>query len=201
MNLDKLISVIFHPIFLPIIGTLLFFSKTPYTFPTDIKRSLLSIILIATYLIPSLLLFILKKINLIDNYQIKNIQQRKLPVVLMAIVFYTLGKVLFTIPQIFELSILFIGTSIALITTYILFIWNIKSSLHMLGIGAALAFLLIFSFQYKLNLLLPIALTFLGAGSVAKARLSLKAHTVKEIYIGFSLGILSQILVLIIYSI
>jgi hypothetical protein len=86
----------------------------------------------------------------------------------------------------------FYGIAISLSFTYILFNAKIKTSLHTLGIGGILGFIIIMSFEYKLNYNLIIAILFVLAGLIAVSRLALKAHKPKEIYIGFLVGMISQ---------
>jgi membrane-associated phospholipid phosphatase len=59
----------------------------------------------------------------------------------------------------------------------------------MAGIGGFLALLMAVSAKYSLNVLPFIVLLFLLAGLIASARLSLEAHSPRELWIGFISGL------------
>lgn len=112
----------------------------------------------------------------------------------MLIIFYILGKLLYNIAIFKELGVLFFGTNLALIFVYFLFFFKIKTSLHILSLSSTLGFFLIYASIHSIAIV-PIAiLLIILTGVVASARLHLKAHTAKEIYIGFFLGLISQFL-------
>ena len=99
-----------------------------------------------------------------------------------------------------DLSLFFYGTTLALTIAYLLLYVKFKASLHMIGIGGLIGFSVFFSYEYQLNLLLPIAILFVIAGLIARSRLKLKAHEMKELYIGALIGIFSEVLVYAIYN-
>ncbi len=94
MKFHKFISTILHPIVVPTIGVMLYFLIIPNTFESNQKLAILSLIFVVTYLIPLLILVLLKKLGFINSYQTETIKERKLPIALMIIVFYLLGNTL-----------------------------------------------------------------------------------------------------------
>lgn len=195
IKIHKTISVIFHPIILPLVASITFFILSHPLLERELKYRILIIIGTATYLIPLLLLFVLKKRKLIHSYEVRGIQERKIPILFMIALFYFLAKTTSKITDIYILSFLFYGCSLALTTCYILFIKKIKASLHMIGIGGFITFFLLYSIIERTNLLFLLGILFLVAGIVGHSRISLKAHTIKEIHIGFLIGCISQLLV------
>ncbi|MFT6755205.1 MAG: membrane-associated phospholipid phosphatase, partial [Urechidicola sp.] len=93
------------------------------------------------------------------------------------------------------------GTTVGLIIAYLLIYKKFKISLHMLGIGGLLGFFIFVSYHYKLNLILLISFLFIIAGFIAISRIKLKAHTLKEVYLGFVVGLGSEIIVYVLYII
>lgn len=73
---------------------------------------------------------------------------------------------------------------------------NYKTSLHMVGVAGVLCFILALSIYYNSNMLAVLALSFFITGAVASSRLSEKAHTLSEIFTGFSIGGLPQLMLL-----
>tara|TARA_R110001592_G_scaffold304140_10_gene576574 strand:+ start:207 stop:806 length:600 start_codon:yes stop_codon:yes gene_type:complete len=189
----KFISVILHPIVTPTIGVMLYFLLIPNTFISAQKINILSLIFIATYLIPLLILVIFKKLKIIETYQPESIKERKLPLALMVTLFYILGNTLNNIINLRDVSSLFYATSIGLFIVYILFYFKIRASMHLFSLGISIGFFMILSNRYSQSFIIVISILFLIAGLLGSARLYLKAHSAKEIYIGFFTGILSTL--------
>ncbi|GGG94869.1 hypothetical protein GCM10011416_10380 [Polaribacter pacificus] len=192
MKFYKFISVILHPIVIPTIGILLFLLLNPS--PISIQRQyiLISIVFFATYIIPLTSLIVLKLLGYVESYQVHSIKERKIPLFIMLVIFSILGKLFVNISDFRELGLLFYGTVAALIVVYLLFVLKIKTSLHILSMSSAIAFVLIFTSANSVSALPIIAILFVLTGILASARLHLKAHTPLEIYLGFFLGFCSQ---------
>ena len=103
-----------------------------------------------------------------------------------------IGRTLLNIRIVDLLAFSFFGIAFGLSLTYLFFALKIKSSLHMLGMGGIIGFVMIMSFEYQLNFNALLASLFLVAGLIGVARLSLKAHSPAEVYIGFLVGVISQ---------
>ena len=153
---------------------------------------LLGIVFIATYIVPLIILVLLKALGVINSLDLVSIKERKIPLFIMLIIFYVLGRLLLNIPVFSELGMLFFGTNLALVVIYLLFLFNIKTSLHIMSLSSAIGFFLIFGSVNSIMILPIIAVLILLTGILASARLHLKAHTKLEIYVGFFLGIFSQ---------
>lgn len=195
MKFHKFISVILHPIVIPTVGVLLFFTLLPIRIGSNQKLAILGLTFVATYLIPLIVLIILKTFGYIKSYQVTSIKERKIPILLMILLFYLLGNTLFRNPFIRDLGILFYATSFGLITIYLLFIFNLKISLHLLSFGISIGFFLLLSIIYSISFLPVIFVLILISGILASARLHLKAHTPKEVYLGFFIGVFCPFLV------
>lgn len=111
----------------------------------------------------------------------------------MSILFFILGKSLGQIDELLFLSMLFYGCSLALAAIYILFIFKIKASLHILGVATLISFIGIYSITYKTNLTLLLASLFIISGVIAQARLKLQEHNLTEVILGFLIGFISQL--------
>lgn len=195
MRFSKFISVILHPIVIPTIGLLIYFIVLPNNFNKNHKLTLLSIVFIATYLIPLFLLVLLKSLGYIKSYEVHSIKERKIPLFAMIVLFVLLGKTFLELPNTRDFTYLFYGTSLALIIVYILFSLKIKASLHLLSIGSFIGFFLTLQIIYVINILPLLIIFFVLAGILATARLNLKAHKPQEVYIGFFIGLICQVIV------
>ena len=193
MQIHKVISTILHPIVVPTIGVMLYFLVIPNNLRSNHKLTILGLIFVVTYLIPLVILIIFKKINIIKSYKTESIKERKLPVAIMITLFYLLGNTLNKTSSLTDLSLLFYATSFGLFIIYLLFNFNIKASIHLLSLGISIGFFMVLSSVYNQNLAILIIVLILLSGVLASSRLHLEAHTNKEIYIGFFVGVLSNL--------
>lgn len=195
MRFHKFISTLLHPIVVPTIGVILYFILIPHGLDRRQQMTMLGLVFGFTYILPVIILLILKGLQLIDNFQLHSIRERKIPLFLMIVVFFFLGKLLFQISAVRDLAILFYGTSFSLIVLYFLFSVKLKTSIHLLSMGSALGFFLILTSLYGFSLAPIIMIIILLSGLLGSSRLHLNAHTPKEVYTGFFLGLFSQFLV------
>ncbi len=195
MRWHKFISSILHPVVMPTIGVLLYLILTDLRIGIYQKLSLVGIVLVATYLIPILLLVVLKSIHVIDSYQVKTIPERKIPILFMIVLFYFVGRSLHDISVIRDISYLFYGSSLGLVIVYLIFLLKVKTSLHLLSMGSAVGYFIIFQEMQNITVLPIILLFVLLSGILASSRLYLKAHVPKEVYLGFIVGVFSQLFV------
>lgn len=189
MQFYKYISTILHPIVIPTIGVMLYFLLIPSNLVSKQKLMVLSLVFIVTYLIPLLIIVLFKKLKIIKNYKTESIKERKLPVALMVFLYYLLGSTISNLTNLKDLGLLFYATSLALFIVYVLFFFKIKASVHLLSLGIFLGFFMVLTNIYAKPFTLVIIILFLIAGILASARLKLKAHNPKEIYIGFFVGL------------
>lgn len=193
MRFHKFISTVLHPIVIPTVGVMLYFIFVSQSLDQRQQLLLLALVFGITYVIPVLALVLLKTLGLIQSFQVKTIRERRIPILMMLVLFYVLGDILANTPTLRDLGFLFYGTSLGLFITYILFAFQLKSSLHLFSMGSAIGFFLMIMNIYSMSLLPIIMVLILLSGLVASSRLHLKAHSSKELFVGFSLGVLSQV--------
>lgn len=192
--LSKLISYIFHPIFLPIVGTVSYFLITPKYSTIELKSGNILPIFILTIIIPILSFFILKNIGVVSSVFLTKPEERRYPLIISLILLLMI--LLKVIPDNYtiELYFFFLGLIAATSTCLFLLFIRFKTSLHMMSMGSLLMFLIALSFHFERNIVVAISFMLFASGVVATARLYLKAHTRAELLIGFLVGIMSQLL-------
>lgn len=191
---QKVISYIFHPLFIPIAGTFAYFFITPKYSPLELQSGNLLPIFILTVIIPIITFLILRNMGYVNSIQLPTIQERKYPLYInLVLLFMVVYKV---IPNnyIVELYFYFVGLIAATLATLILLLFKVKSSMHLLGMGSLLMFLINLSIHFEINITLALSLFIFSIGLVATSRLYLKAHTKAEVIIGFCIGLISQLL-------
>ncbi len=188
----KIVSYLLHPLLFAFIGTAIYLYLTPEHLAQEQEYILLLIVFVSTYVIPILIMGLLKRVGLIEDFHLRTIDERKFPILFFIILTFLLGRTLLNIRLSDLLAFSFFGISIGLSLTYLLFSLKWKTSLHTLGMGGLIGFVAILSYEFELNFNLLLACLFALAGLVGMARLSLKAHSPKEVYLGFAIGLLSQ---------
>lgn len=195
MKFHRFISTILHPTVLPTLGVFLFFIFVTRAIERRLQFIIIGLVFAFTYIIPVLLLIFLKVGGFIKSFQVFTIRERRIPILIMITILYCLGNTIIQIPEARNLGILFYGTSLSLAVIYLLFSIQLKSSLHLVSMGNMIGFFLILANIYSLPLLHLLIVLVLLSGILASSRLHLKAHTPKEVLVGFFLGIISQFIV------
>lgn len=195
MNLfPNLISYFLHPLFIPIGGTVAYFIVSPKYIPLEIQSANIVPIFILTVIIPIVTFLILKNLGLVNSIFLETITERKYPLyVHISILLLILYQV---IPNnyVIELYFYFTGLLGAAMACLFLLFFHFKVSLHLVGISSLLMFIVSLSIHFEINLILAISILILLTGSVATARLYLKAHTGTEVIMGLFIGLISQLL-------
>lgn len=187
----KTISILLHPIVIPTITVLLYFFLLPKEYRENQKLILLGLIFVSTYIVPILILVILKKLRLIETYYAHSIAERKIPVALMMILFFILGNTITNTSDIPHIGLLFYASSLGLSFIYLLFNLDLKISLHILSLGISIGFFFLVGTIYSMNLSVLIIVYILASGLVGNARIYLDAHSPREVYLGFIFGFIS----------
>ncbi len=192
MFIYKLISYVLHPLLFSFLGSFLYLYLSPKHILKEQQYIILIIVFISTYIIPILLLAFLKRVHMINDYHLRNIEERKFPILFFIMLSFLIGRAMVSTQVADLLAFSFFGVAFALSFTYLLFNIKIKTSLHTLGIGGIIGFVMVMSYEYRLNFNSLLAGLFILAGLIGVSRLALNAHRPKEIYIGFLLGLISQ---------
>lgn len=179
---------------MPTIGIIVYFLLSPFALAKQQQYVVLSIVFVATYLIPLLLLVFLKSIGYINSFSVFSIKERKFPIFFMMLLFLFLGKFFASMGILKDISYLFYGTVIGLSCIYILFALKIKASLHLLSMGVAIGFFLLFQQIQAVHVLPLVVIFFMLSGLLASSRLYLKAHTLQEVILGFMIGVIGPFL-------
>lgn len=194
--LIKSASYVFHPLWMPFIGSLLYFMVTPRFFPDSLIKAKLLAIAITTLFIPVVFYFLLKNLGKAQSMFLTDVKERRWPLFFYMLL---LGLNLYQILNVYNYPALyyfFVGILFSILTCYILAWLNLKISLHMVGLAGILMFVLSLSIFFHLNLIFSIAFLIIALGLTATSRLFFKAHTGVEILLGIFTGLIPQIIVL-----
>jgi len=180
------LSYLAHPLLLPTLSVW-FLSSLPGFHAVSVESIrwlLLLLVFLFTFIIPVLLVTMLKVAGRVESLQMENRAERMLPYLLTAIVYYFTYRYLIRsgLPTVYGVVVL--GATTMIITALIINIrWKI--SIHMMGIGGACGLL-----HGLTALFWPTIILVALAGFVGFARLFLGSHRHGEIYGGFVIGYL-----------
>lgn len=189
----------FHPLLMCSYGSIVFFfflrgSMYDIITPVRVKIIITLMIFSFSFLLPAINIFILYKMGRIKSLTLRNQEERTFPYILTSCFYFGLFYLFIDFNIWPEIKILIFGAGLAiLLTAFINKIYKISA--HMVGVGGLLGSLIIISFVFKLNVVPVMAFLFLISGLIATSRLYLKSHSSDQIYSGFGLGMLTQILV------
>jgi len=188
------LSVLFHPLFIPIYTVTLYFFISPNFFLSSNIKFLEFYLLIVSIIIPLLFLLTFKYGGFITSSVLKTPKERLYFSFVMLTVYFILTQKIASFHIFIELLPFFIGISLSVLLTGIFNFFNKKPSLHATALGGAIGFLIIWSYYTQLNIIGFLIILIFITTLVLAARVYLEAHDLKEIGIGFLIGIITQII-------
>lgn len=192
-------SYVFHPIFIPILGTLFYILYSDNFYSKDFYNLLLLQVVIITFFLPLAFFYLLRTFGKVDTIMLSDLSQRKMPLLMQIILTAVLIQKSVTIDRFPELYFFFLGGIGSTFIAFALIFVKIKASIHMIAMSALSFFVIGLSMHNELNIIYTIASLFLITGIVASSRLVMKAHTIEELIIGYAAGMLPQVLLWILW--
>lgn len=210
--LAKTISYLFHPLFITVYSLDVIYFLHPFIFDNKEDKSKVIFIaytILSTLIIPILAIILMKNLNIIETLKMEKKTERIGPLIVISILYLWLFinyKNSTELPL--DFAAMMLGASFAVMSAF--FINNfIKISLHTIGMGSVISLFLILKYKLEysglsfkispastveLSMDFLLIIVILLAGVVGTSRLFLKAHTVKELYLGYIVGFITQFL-------
>ncbi|MFT4022269.1 MAG: hypothetical protein QM664_00635 [Flavihumibacter sp.] len=190
----ELVSVVFHPLFIPSYITAFLLYIHPFAFMGETSYykfvKLLSVA-INTCFFPAITTLLLKKLGFISSLRLPTRQDRIIPIIASMVfyfsIFYVSRNQADNPPElVVMLGAVFISSIIALTLNNFM-----KISLHGIAMGVMVGFFAALAWRSLVPMGMPFAVALIAAGLTGTARLLLGAHTTKELRAGFVAGVLS----------
>ena len=200
MKLTQLISIILHPMFMPILAlhlTLLVLPSLAFTLSQNLLL-IYGILIFSTMVLPLISIFWLMQKGKVSSLEMSNHKERSLPlfktVIWMSFGYYLLQNLLFYTP-ILKAELLG-AILIILLAAIISKFWKI--SLHLLGIGGVVGVFIALQIMHG-DFLYLLLLFILLSGLLGVARIKQKAHNYAQVYAGFLVGLSVELITLLLY--
>jgi hypothetical protein len=198
----QVISLIFHPVFVPLYVVLFSVYVHPYLFVGMQAQDKLRVTMMAALMFsffPLVTTGLLKALGFIQSVYLKEQKDRIIPLVACGVFYFWIAYIwwnsnkisdyFFIPPQLVYFAIgVFIASWLALMINV-----KIKISLHAIAMGAMLTFVFQLAFSGNLNFGLWTSIAILTAGLVCTARFIASDHQPAEIYGGLITGVFSAL--------
>ena len=191
MNYTKLsngISWVLHPFVLPVYMIVLLLTATTFAlYPANVKFYLLWVVVLYAVIIPVLALGVLRSLGRISDFRVDDRRERLLPLLVGTVCYVLCAVTISKIP-----SVVFLRKFMVAAACYEAMCFAVslrwKISLHLTGMGAVVALLVVMNIAGVGHMLLPLTIALLGAGALASARLYLGCHNGRQVLAGFGGG-------------
>lgn len=205
------VSGLFHPLLIPTYMFLILVMINPFLFGAngfDDQRVRITLIMMVLYtaVIPMISVMLMVALNMVSSVMMAEKTERIGPLLLVMVLYFWIYYNLSQsndVPTIFSAFLL--GVVIALALSFVINVLD-KISLHTVGMGGLVGMLMITMGLFGANGITIGANTFgiglllligvLMAGLVGAARLALEAHDNVQIYSGYLVGFLAQLVAL-----
>ncbi len=195
--LAKVVTVVFHPLFMPVYGLILIFI-TPtlyYYLPSEVKRILILILIVNNILLPVALIPFFRYRKIINSWTMGSRGDRIIPLIAVS-VFYSFTSFMmmrFSIPVLIKAYFF----SVSLLSLSILAInFFYKISIHSAGAGALTGLVTMLWIVMGVNLGWFLILVIIISGLVMTSRLMLNTHNPAQVYSGYLTGLAVVVVVM-----
>ncbi len=199
-TLAKIVTVIFHPLLMPVYGMVIILSgPTLYGYlPFTVKKLIILIMLVNNVLLPLSLLPFFIRMNIISSWTISERKERKIPLAITTLLYCTTSFIFFRFPIPFFLkTFIYASAFLSLLVTLLNFRWKI--SIHSVGVGAIVALVIILSLKMYTPLTGYLISSVIAGGLVLSSRLKLNYHNPYQVWSGFFTGFAGLAVVMIFF--
>lgn len=199
--LAKIVSVLFHPLFMPLYGLIVIFTAPTlfWYLPFEIKRTLLLIILINNILIPVSLLPFFRYRNIISSFMMEDKKERIIPLLIISVLYSVTSYVMFRLQIPLFIKTYFYAISFVAVILLLLTLWQ-KVSIHAAAAGAMISTILVLSLKMSASLTWFLIPAILITGGIISSRLKLHSHNAFQVYLGFLSGFAGMSLFMLLFQ-
>lgn len=189
LKVARVISVLFHPLFMPLYGLMIIYSSPTLLayLPFNVKRVIFVLVTANNVILPLSVAAILYARGAIKTFDARDRNERVI-LLTFGMVMYSISAVLLMripVPVLFRAYFI----SIAILTMVSLIITSFyRISLHAAGIGGLVSLVSFMIVHYEIMSVWQLLTIILLGGIVMTSRLYLKDHTPGEVWSGLAAG-------------
>jgi hypothetical protein len=193
--ISKILSYLFHPMLIPTFVFALIQYTNPFLFQGIgfSNISPLFPVFLFTFIYPAIAFLLLRKLDFIDSFEMPDKKQRIIPLIIAIILYVWMYLILKSKNFPYITKAFMLGAIISLFISFVINVFH-KLSLHMVGISGALTMIMLLLMVSESDMSYYFLAIVVITGALATARLYLNAHTMKEVYTGFLVGMFGQVL-------
>ncbi|MBN1116745.1 MAG: hypothetical protein JXA77_06055 [Bacteroidales bacterium] len=185
----KILSVLFHPIFMPLLGIFIIFNSGIYEahLAWEVKKYTYLISSLFSILMPVSFITMLLFLNQVQNFEMTERRERVIPLFLTTVSLFFLY---FFLQRVLPIKIIqgFCFATAAISALLLIISLRFKISMHLIALGGITGLILAISKVFQADLFYIFMLFLLISGLVASSRYYLKAHTLTELSSGYLVG-------------
>ena len=187
----RIISLIFTPFYLPLVGLIILFTLSYLNLlPLEYRLLVLVLVYFFTILLPTFMIRLYRRLQGWSRLEIGHKRRRMVPYVISIVCYFTCLYVLESLHIYHFVSSIVIGALVVQIVCAIINIWW-KISTHTAAIGGVAGALFVFADIFGFNPVWWFCLVFLLAGMLGSARMILHQHSLSQVVGGFGVGLVS----------
>jgi len=193
-RLSQVVSIVFHPIFMPLYGLLIIFSAPTilYFVPLKIKKLTLLVIACNNVILPLSLVLMLYSRGIIKSFQAREKKERTIVLIITTILYLVTTTLMLRLPIPNLIKVYFVSTTfISFISLVINHFWRI--SLHSVAVGGLLTLVCFMVYIFNVPVIWYVSGMVLLSGLVMFSRLYNDDHEPAEVWTGFFAGVASMI--------
>ena len=197
MNFRKIantLSWVLHPFLLPVYLMALLLTMTTFAlYSANVKFYFMWVVALYAIIIPFLTLGILRSLGRISDFRVDDRRERLLPLLIGTVCYVLCALTFAKIPSAIFLRKFMVAAACCEAMCFVVSLrWKI--SLHLTGMGAIVALLVVMNVVGVGNMLIPLSVAILCAGALASARLYLGCHNPRQVAAGFFGGFVVSLL-------
>ncbi|MGV3764934.1 MAG: hypothetical protein ACO1NW_02360 [Chitinophagaceae bacterium] len=195
--LAQLVSYVFHPLFIPLYVTAFIVYQYPYFFAGFDNRGHIKVLMsvfINLCFFPALVVFLLWRLKFASSIMLRTQKERIIPFAASLVFYFWAWYVFREQPQMPRMFVQFLfGAFLGVSGAWMANIF-IKISMHTTAMGGMAAYMLLLAFNGDIAMGGYLSIALLLSGLVGTARMLVSDHTNIEVYTGFAVGALAQLI-------
>lgn len=191
-----ILSGLFHPLVITMYAFLFINILNPYQFIHLTKTGILQLgvtLATNTLVFPLVTVIIMSRLGFISSLEMKDRQERIIPYIGMSLFYFWTYLVVKQLGVGTYFTHVMLGISLSVFAAFFFNLFY-KVSIHSIAMGGFVGIALSLTVISTYNLLTPLLLVIVFAGAVGSARMYLGSHNAVQVYSGYMIGLLAQLI-------